>query len=195
MNTAKLGNPYWDAVSALCATGAMPDKEVKALKQTFGWACPEPEILNKMVAFTRYYTTGKLVQVGAGNGYWANQLCQWLNVLAFDPRPLTGEGGVNSYYGSDAKPWFPVSVGDHSVASQHADCVLFLCWPPGAIAELALSAYTGNHIIYIGEDRGGCCARDPFFDALENLWVVECEAVLTIGSSVNFYSRSRRQQK
>lgn len=56
--------------------------------------------------------------------------------------------------------------------------VLFLCWPPAwqqPMARNALVAYQrlgGDQLIYIGEPRGGMCADDHFFDALEAGWLL-----------------------
>jgi hypothetical protein len=38
------------------------------------------------------------------------------------------------------------------------------------MAYKALKAYTGNKLVYIGENGGGCTADDAFFALLEEKW-------------------------
>ena len=53
--------------------------------------------------------------------------------------------------------------------------VLFLCWPHyiDRIASESLLNFIGNHLIYIGEERGGCTGDPEFFDLLSTNWNLE----------------------
>lgn len=70
------------------------------------------------------------------------------------------------------EPWFPVLEGDHCEVVHHPDRALFLCWPNYGEpwAAWALSCYKGDQLFYVGENEGGCCADDDFFEILNNEW-------------------------
>lgn len=110
----------------------------------------------------------KVVEIGAGTGYWAWQLEQaGVDVAAYDPHPAD-EG--NSY--CKAGPYTTVLRDDAKAVKHHQDRALLMVWPPygGEHARHALSLYEGDLIIYAGESWGGCTADDGFYELLDAEW-------------------------
>lgn len=132
------------------------------LRHRYSYAIPTERALKWMAGI------GPIVEVGAGKGYWAlmvsNQSGDVVAYDAIDPRenPKTDR----------EKPWYHVTVADCTVAAEHPDRTLFLCWPPldsdmATRAALAYLSAGGKFIIYIGEGAGGCTASDSFFEILD----------------------------
>lgn len=126
--------------------------------KTFSWAIPNDEALAAIAAHS------PIVEIGAGSGYWASCLeDRGALVHAYDIEPAPNKWADISYY--------PVLQGGPERAAQHPDCALFLCWPPydEPMAAEALAAYTGDTVIYVGEDYG-CTADATFHEQLRNTW-------------------------
>ena len=131
-----------------------------AIAKHFAWAVPTDEA----VAIIRKHVNS-IVEVGAGSGYWTWLMRQaGITVAAFDLSPPTFT-------------WSDVRRGDERVVRDHPEKALFLCWPPWAtgMASGALSAYEGDHIVYVGEWMGG--SADPYFFAL----LVSCFECIELG--------------
>jgi len=128
----------------------------------YAWSIPHKKALEVIASH------GPIVEIGAGNGYWAYLLANMgVDVVAYDIATDSGMyGGTNSSYW---KLWFEVEKGDERMAAKYKDRSLFLCWPAynSPMAEKALKSYKGDTVIYIGEDKGGCTANDKFFVNLE----------------------------
>ncbi|MFG3046323.1 hypothetical protein ACGFZR_15505 [Streptomyces sp. NPDC048241] len=110
----------------------------------------------------------KVVEIGAGTGYWAWQLEQaGVDVAAYDPHPA---GEDNTY--CKAGPYTTVLRDDASAVKHHQDRALLMVWPPygGEHARHALSLYEGDLLIYAGESHGGCTADDEFYELLDADW-------------------------
>lgn len=173
-------NPYWEELSGRDSfyTSYSGFIHRRALCKKYTWAIPDPKSLD----FVAKWSNGKLIEIGAGAGYWAWQLSMRdVNVLAYDVRPphMFIDNGYHSPYDeSTRKPlgelreiFFDVRKGAISKLSGKPDRTLFLCWPPmTGMAVNALRRYRGNRIIYIGEDSGGCTANDDFFGELSRNW-------------------------
>jgi hypothetical protein len=161
---SQLLNPYIDFFRALPAScqrdPSVPISDAEllapewlvfkaAIAKHFAWAVPTDEA----VAIIRKHVNS-IVEVGAGSGYWTWLMRQaGITVAAFDLSPPTFT-------------WSDVRRGDERVVQDHPEKALFLCWPPWAtgMASGALSAYEGDHIVYVGEWMGG--SADPYFFAL-----------------------------
>lgn len=145
-----------DAFRTLCQTRAR-----------FAYAIPTEEAL-RLIA-----THAPLVEMGAGIGYWAWLLrLRGLDVLAYDIAPPDTSTRNLSF---PRRPcWTMVEQGDPSLLSQHADRTLILCWPPRAdpMAAEALRAYTGQTVIYIGEEPGATSGDEDFVALLASQWVL-----------------------
>lgn len=150
-------NPYFDLYQAL--EGQPPELQFSLRKKliwAYSWAIPSPE------AIVTIASHGSIVEIGAGNGYWAWLLTQaGADVVAYD-------------HGAEQVPkWFAVRSGDPESVSKHQDRALLLCWPPynESMAGDALKNYSGSNVIYVGE-WGGRTADSKFHQALERDWRV-----------------------
>lgn len=162
--TRRLCNPYLDYFMALPA-GCRRDPALPidarelfdpvwlrfktAVATYYSWAVPTEQAIDTIARIT-----GRVVEVGAGSGYWAWLMAQrGIDVIAFDAAP-------------PAVAWHPVWQGDERVAFAHGDRTLFLCWPPFGteMAANALAAFTGDHVVYVGEWLSG--SANPRFFAL-----------------------------
>ncbi|MGW4412848.1 hypothetical protein ACWEJ6_53360 [Nonomuraea sp. NPDC004702] len=183
-------NPYWDIVqpfvfeheSRRVVNGGRITGSARlafaqtVLQEVYAYAIPSPESVAWVSGFCGHR---RLVELGAGRGYWAAQLSRaGLQVEAYDLSPPDASANVS----------FPTAAGQvdvwHSINTldklarhvQMAGLVLFLCWPPGWGDSMASDALTlfeeagGERLIYIGELRGGKTGNDAFFNALAARW-------------------------
>ena len=149
--TQQLNNPYFDE--------AKPYLKVKKrlrlrLVRKYSWAIPNDTALKEIARHA------PIIEIGAGNGYWAYCLAQkGINVIAYDLKV-------------PENPWHSVQKGDALEASKHSDRTLFRCWPPydEPMAADALRSYKGKTVIYVGEGYGGCTADDEFHKLLKAEW-------------------------
>lgn len=164
----------------------------RRLTAEYAWAIPTEEALEAIAA------QGPIVEIGAGNGYWAWLLQQrGVDIIAFDPMPYEeghyievgpvkpgklDEGEAleleekNRVY---RRKWADVEEGGHTLVADHPDRALFICWPSNALswAAQALAVYEGETVIYIGEWRG-CTADEDFHDLLERDFVEVARVVI-----------------
>lgn len=120
----------------------------------YAWAIPNEEAIR---ICTKY---SPLVEIGAGNGYWAKLIREaGGTVYTYDCKSIISCKAVASRFVVNG---FPEDV------ARHNDCNLFLCWPPYDVGMAAncLKHFSGKYVIYIGEGRGGCTADDRFHDIL-----------------------------
>lgn len=192
-------NPYWDEVKVIpgedislrfdrvwqpssfgdLLRGNFRDWRDELVRK-YSWAITAPE----SVRFVAEHARGGLVEIGAGNGYWAACL-KHLGVVTvpYDKDPPAA--GFNWYHSPMIRggwgrvpqrvathEWYPVRRGRPWHASRWPHRTLFLCWPPykTLMAASALRHYRGNRLIYIGEYDGGCNAGSTFFRRLEAEW-------------------------
>ncbi|HEY6960507.1 MAG TPA: hypothetical protein VI408_01320 [Gaiellaceae bacterium] len=129
---------------------------------TYAWAVPTEEAV---AAVARH--APRVVEVGAGSGYWAWMLSQaGVDVVAFDASP-------------PGWTWHPVAVGTELAVMSYPERALFLCWPPWntAMAANALACHRGEVVVYVGEWNGGS-AEPAFFARLADAYdVVEAVAL------------------
>jgi len=177
-------NPYWEIIRQLPLDEPMPwnpgpepmthmftDGPERfryftdrfALCKTFAWSVCSPGDITWM----RDVLGGRgVVEAGAGGGYWARQLRQaGVDVVAYEPLELAD----NSYV---AREWTELLRDNHDAPKHHPDRALFLCWPSYSDpwAAQALACYTGDLLIYAGEDEGGCTADNAFFEMRAAEW-------------------------
>lgn len=134
-----------------------------ALVAKYAWAIPNDNAIQVLAGM------GPIIEMGAGNGYWARLITDAGGaVAAYDKDP----GGHHSK--NDTKSlWYPVlEGGPEQITVRHRDHVLLLVWPP-YMGELAFDALTrfleigGKTLVFVGESQGGCTADDDFFNLLE----------------------------
>ena len=166
MAVTRIANPYLDYFVSLpleCRRDPrvpLDDRELSSpqwlqfkadVARTYAWAVPTREAIEAIAR-----RAPRIVEVGAGSGYWAWLLAQaGVDVVAIDPAPPVA-------------PWYPVQLGTELDVAWHADRTLFLCWPPWAtdMAFNTLSIHRGDQVVYVGEWHGGN-AEPKFFSLLE----------------------------
>lgn len=161
-----LENPYFDEVAGGVTVGGdrfdYSDRYIETLTQReelvkeYAWAIPNREAIETIARY------GPILEVGAGNGYWAHLLSQAdVDVIATDLNAPTDE------------EWYPVWKADaRKVVTDYPDRTLLMVWPSysDTWATEALGAYQGDTCIYVGEGRGGCTADDRFHQMLHEEW-------------------------
>jgi hypothetical protein len=176
-----VSNPYWEIVKRIptqprydlrdtpCPNGRwISDLEGEAayLGRRFGlaredlcvryaWSIPSP---GDIAWIKNVVGDCGVLEIGAGAGYWAWQMAQaGIDVLAYDPEPPSVSNRFVKH-----RLYYNVQRGDQEAAAEHADRVLFMCWPPpwGDFAKRALHLYRGDTVLYAADDE--CCA-DPRF--------------------------------
>ncbi|WP_433524023.1 hypothetical protein ACQPZ2_01940 [Nocardia pseudovaccinii] len=189
-------NPYWEIVAPSVyeyegrrvVNGGRAKGSVRLgfaqtiLQAAYAYAIPSPETVEWVAQFC---DDRKVVELGAGRGYWAAQLTQaGVGVDAYDSEPPDKTENV-SFLGAAGQSdvWHGVGDLDAFAARPNGgtDDVLFLCWPPGwgeTMASDALAAFEaagGERLVYIGEPKGGKTGDDAFFDGLAARWELKSE--------------------
>jgi hypothetical protein len=189
-------NPYWDIVAPSVfeqegrrlVNGGRSEGSARlafaemTLQTIYAYAIPSPDTIEWI---TRFCGGRRVVELGAGRGYWSAQLAlAGLVVDAYDSEPpdrtenasfLRASGQVDVWHRVGDLDAFAARAGAGS------DEVLFLCWPPGwgsTMASKALAAFEqagGRRLIFIGELKGGKTGDDAFFDALHAGWDLESQ--------------------
>lgn len=138
----------------------------------YSFAMPTQEAIDRIASF------GKILEVGAGTGYWSNLLLRaGADVIAVDkapidlgPIPPDSKLPVLKNQWPFTTSWFPVQQGDGPtfVDKYTPEYTLFMCWPNynDSFAYDCLAASKGEYAIYIGEQSTGCTAGDDFFALL-----------------------------
>ena len=131
----------------------------------FSYAIPDDNAIECIAEYS------PLVEVGAGLGYWSYLLHQHgADIEAYD----IALGDDNKWFCNEETrtgAWFPVKQCDAEFVPP-CDRTLLLCWPPydDNMAFNVLSRYSGDKLIYIGEDIDGCCGNEKFFNLLYKKW-------------------------
>jgi hypothetical protein len=124
------------------------------LVEEYSWAVPNAEVLLYLSQFDN------IVEVGAGNGYWAH--C------------IEEAGGSVEPYDVDPAPehdqWTAVGQRDClRLGEPSYDQPMLMVWPPThntMASEIAREK--PPHLLYVGEEKGGCTANNTFFKILES---------------------------
>ncbi|MGH3762737.1 hypothetical protein [Actinophytocola sp.] len=192
---AEGSNPYWDIVAPSVSEhegrrvmdGGQPDGSARLayaqmlLQAVYAYAIPSPETLEWMSTFCGRQ---RLVEMGAGRGYWAAQLASsGIDVEAYDSEPPDKVENVSFPTGGEQTDvWHDVrDLLAFDRAADRSDDVLFLCWPPGwgdTMASAALATFEnsgGRRLIFIGQPKGGMTGDDAFFDSLKIGWELASE--------------------
>lgn len=135
----------------------------------FSYAVPTRPAMRRLAKFIAGDT---VLEVGAGRALWARLLLSYnVNVIPTDAcTPLTS--GYPPLKTSD-DTFMPVRALTAIEAVSTIDAnVLMLVWPPydTVMASDALSRFTGEKVVYIGEGSGGCTADKAFHEQLESDW-------------------------
>lgn len=125
--------------------------ERQHLVEEYSWAVPTEEAIIYLAEFDH------LLEIGAGNGYWAHLIEEaGGNVTAIDAEP-PDETYTNVV---EAKAqWYSDEIEGQPV---------LMVWPPyDERMARVVAKQEPSHICYVGEPRGGCTGGDEFFDILE----------------------------
>lgn len=173
-------NPYFDTVTGGVTVGgtraSTTPQAVATLErrpqlvQRYAWAIPNWEAIETVVDYE------PLLEVGAGNGYWAALVYEaGGDIVATDSlQDLPGEPPA----WTDVEPLDARAAIDRYGSSRS----LFICWPnEDGWAANALKAYGeagGRTLVYVGEGRGGCTGDERFHRTLYRDWrLVETVAI------------------
>jgi hypothetical protein len=136
------------------------------LVEIYSWAVTDQKAIEQIVKTTKDMG---IIEIGAGRGYWASILADCgINIAAYD---IGKNENAYFYYPVNLiGNYYPIDNAERKIASLHQDKALFLCWPPydTPMAYNCVSEYSGNTLIYIGEDKYGCTADDKFFDFISD---------------------------
>lgn len=157
-------NPYHqEAEAAKYGRSDFRQDRRDELVAKYAWAIPNDNAIQLLAGM------GPIVEMGAGNGYWAKLIADaGGKIEPYDKNP--GRHHYNS--GAFGSVWYPVlDGGPEQITVRHKDHVLLLVWPPyeGALAFDALTRYLkvgGKTVVFVGEGQGGCTADDRFFGLL-----------------------------
>ena len=139
----------------------------RELRDLYGYAIPSEDAIDRLARLS------PIVEIGAGNGYWAHVLSRaGADVVAYD----VALGRRNRWVDGERR-WFDVQYGDEFAASRHPDRTLLLCWPPynrpmAYDAARHHRAFGGKRLAYVGESWG-CTACDRFHAFVDE----ECESI------------------
>lgn len=120
----------------------------------YSWGIPNDAAIDTLAKY------GPIIEIGAGNGYWAKLLAQkGVDVIAYDNKPWKNSA-------------FQVHEGGHEKLKEHPKHNLFLCWPEqnNPLSHTALTQFQGDTFIYVGEGPRGVTGTPAFFDELERNW-------------------------
>ena len=180
-------DPMWMTECMRCATFGEPEDDVR---RRWSYAVPTPESL-RMIAD---YAPAGIIEIGAGNGYWARLLAaEGTDVIAVDPNSVGS--GTNDWYDEwDSETFYEVRQADHREVDHHGTRTLMISWPfMEDWAAECLRLFTGSRFVYIGEDSGGACATDAFFELLQQEWRLITETALPrwmgLHDYIGFYQR------
>lgn len=136
----------------------------------YSWGVPTEKVI-RMIA-----SLGPLVEMGAGNGYWAMLLSKvGSDIIAFDEKPTWSR--LRSL--ADQNPWMAMGVRHGKVRRgrpedlrRMSERTLLLCWPPkdDPMAIDSLMAWGGDRIVLVGPRK--YVGSDEFYDELQKNYVL-----------------------
>ena len=129
----------------------------------FAWAIPTEEIIRQIAKFSN----NKIVEIGAGTGYWA-----WL----FEQTGVTihaYQKYLQNNHCAHKIAYTKLLKGSPNILRKYnSNWALFLCWPPysSPMAARCLRRFAGNKLVYIGEGDYGCTGDNVFHEMLDKQW-------------------------
>jgi hypothetical protein len=141
-------NPYHDEWAA---GRGLPRMRARLVPR-YSFAVPGEEAL---ACIARH---APIVEMGAGNGYWARCLRErGVDVVAYDEMGDQWRAYFRRPGGTGPELWTEVLRGGPERLAGHADRALLLCWPDpwSGMDEASLRAYPGGRVLYVGEPGGG----------------------------------------
>ena len=135
----------------------------------FSFAIPCKEAIDKI----KHYANGqRIVEIGAGSGYWANFFDGLVYATDVIPEQST------SSFGQQIGKYYQVHNYNHTDAVKLADHV-FMCWPPMSTwtVEVVENIKQNNILFLIAEGCGGCCGTEEMFEYIRKEFkqIDECQ--------------------
>lgn len=183
MERLALDNPYWDAVKDYVSECPVTHRlevgrpnyenplDISGMASRYeyvpryAWTITDPG----SVFFVAEHADGKLFDPMAGTGYWAHMLRQLgVDVICYDREPP-----AENPWHKGHKPFGDITQMDCVESARlHPDRAMLLSWPPygSSTGAMAIKAYRGNKIIFVGDGRGGCTGDGKMFDLLDKRW-------------------------
>lgn len=153
-------------------------EESIGIRNSHAWSVPTPDALRLLAA------EGPLLEVGCGNGLWAQLLAEeyGADIKAFDTAEWKGEFGERD--GNDAMMGnrLPiVRAGGPEQVQAHPDRTLLLMWPDyggrGSFGSACLEQYTGETLLLVGEWPDSTCGLlNPWGQSFSEEFVAAVEA-------------------
>lgn len=149
----------------------------KELVEEYSWAVPNEDVIKYCAEFD------ELLEIGAGSGYWAHLIEEaGGSVKATDISPES-----ETY--STVTP-----IGWENMFDRIGEAAILMVWPPydEGVAH-GVVKQSPDHILYVGEQRGGCTASDEFFYVVEQEYglVGKIDIPSYAGIHDNFYHYAR----
>jgi hypothetical protein len=149
---------------------------ISSLSMAYAYGIPNRAVLDAIMSFSG----GKVIEIGAGHGYWAMLLRHMgADMLAYDRGPghWTSHTALKKLFGSEGdkvvgyvkEPWSEVATGTEAkLANASPDRTLLMVWPrKHDYASNALRLFRGERVVYVGEPCGLGCAEDEFFAQMQ----------------------------
>ncbi len=171
-----MSNPYYQYILDYPRVLEVAGQHRYELIKKYSFAIPSTEVLKYISE-----QTSKIIELGAGSGYWSRMLDIYgIDVVAFD--------NYCENYGFTQK-WFDVQEGSVEQLKKYSDRSLLLCWPSyeTSFAYNCLKNYTGREIFYIGEGSGGCTGNSLFHEKLENSF--ELKEIVSLPNYSGIYDK------
>lgn len=156
LEVRRVDNPYLDDFESLQEEHGFKGQQWfghrQKLVEEYGWAVPNEEAIDYLTQFDE-----TIVEVGAGKGYWAYLIDQnGGSIEAYDIDPPD-----DTYYNV-------MKRNSKTLKSEIVGSPLLLVWPPAdSMMDFDCIKSEPNHILYVGEPRGGCTGSDKFFEIFE----------------------------
>jgi len=126
----------------------------------YGFAIPCVEAIESVVKLS------PCIEIGCGSGYWSKLIKEnGGDIIATDK--IMGE---KSKYSKEWKNEAIETLDAEKAIEKYSDRNVLLSWPcysKNWAAKSISKIKPGKFLIFIGEDIGGCCANDTFFEILD----------------------------
>lgn len=165
-------------------------EHMHTMRKFFGFAIPNEEALQIIAEYS------PILEVGAGNGYWAFELKErGGDIITTEPL----KKAENKYEQvSKGQLWVePENLSANEAIQKYPNRTLMMIWPcyDDPWAYFALKEYKGQYFIFVGEGQGGCTAEDMFFNELERNWEMIHDVWIPRHDGIHDYLSIHRRNK
>ncbi len=155
----KNGVPTYSTIHARYELGDFYSLNRREFTSNVSFAIPCREAIN---AIQKY--SPKLLELGAGTGYWSKLLCQYgTDIIATD--------NYSGKYNQNIGRYYPVRSIDSIEATRiYFDLDIFMSWPcldKLWSANVLKQILPGKYVFLISEGKYGCVGHDKTFNLLD----------------------------